>query len=372
MKYSTYFHGWFGKIALDFTYENVYTVTKLLAQYYGEHSSSGQKLIIGYDTRYFAKRFADMVATLLAKEGIKVFIANKPAPSAVLVSSSIHKKSMGTVVFTGDEFDASYLGIRAFDEHGYVITPTDLQKYPIGDCKEFVDESTYKKWANKGFIEPFDPTIPFSRYVDSMVSFSNALPSTNFLMYNPLFGSGISFFDRFLHEKGLHGYSVDNKRSSDFNRIEPLPSLHSESLYDDMIFHGSELGFMTSPDCTLFEYYVGPHRLSTKEVLYFMCEYLISTKRHIHILISEGLDASEIPYKRLGVTCEISTMDDFQRKLKATRPAIGVDHLGRFYFAHHGAPDALMCGFILMAALNNKMMTTAKLDQKIKSIKELV
>ena len=371
MKYSPFFHGWIGKISEDFTYEHVFSLTKRLVHYFNEHSSSGQKLIIGYDTRYFAKRYADIVACLFAKDGIKTFIANKPTPSTALVSSSLHKKSMGTIVLTGDEFDASFLGIRVYDEDGYPITPDDIEKYPGNELKDFVDDSTYRKWTLKGFIEPFDPTIPFSRYVDMVVNFDDALPSTNFLMFNPLFGSGISYFDRFLHEKGLHGYTVDNIRTSDFNRIDPLPSLHLSTLYDDMIFHGSELGFMTSPDCTLFEYYIGPHRLSTRETLYFICEYLLGNRSSIEVLISDGLDLNETPYERLGISCQFVTKESFLSTLKREKPTIAVDHLGRFYFEHHGAPDSLLCGFILTASLNNKALTAAKLEQKIKTIKEL-
>lgn len=371
MKYSPFFQGWLGRITEDFTYDQVYTLTKQLTQYFNDHCSSGQKLIIGYDTRYFAKRYADIVATLFAKEGIKTFIANKPTPSAVLVSSSIHKKTMGTVVLTGDEFDASYLGIRVFDDQGHSLIPEELTKYSKELAKDVVDESTYRKWALKGYIEPFDATIPFSRYIDSMVNFDGSVPSTNFLMFNPLFGSGISYFDSFLHEKGLHGYTVDNIRTSDFNRLEPLPSIHSSSLYDDMIFHGSELGFMTSPDCTLFEFYIGPHRLSTREILYFVCEHLFSLRQTVTVLLSEGLDITPTPLERLGAVCEFVTKESFLLRMKETSPTLSVDHLGRFYFSNHGAADALMCGFILTASLNNKMLTTAKLEQKIKTVKEL-
>ena len=118
MKYSNNFNGWIGKIADDFTYSNLRKLLSGLISYYKNHSSSGQKLVVGYDRNFSSKEFAEYASAYMASQGIRVFLSNKPAPSSVLVIASNSKKSLGTLVFTSDEHDLSYMGIRAYDSNG--------------------------------------------------------------------------------------------------------------------------------------------------------------------------------------------------------------------------------------------------------------
>ena len=368
MNYSTDFNGWLGKIAADFTYENVQKITTALAKYYKENSTSGQKLVIGYDTRFFAKEFAEHVACIMAQNGVKVFLANRCAPSSVLVVSALHKKSMGALTLTGDEHDTYHLGIRAFNNKGYALTQESIQPFLEQKKSKKELEASLKKWIGKGFIEPFDPTICYIQHIEQSIDFSSMV-STNRVLFNPMFGSAIHYFDHLLHEKGLRGYTIDREGVEAFRQIEPSPSLHIKQLYEDMVFHGSDLGFIVSPDCTTFEFLIEPHQLTTKEKLTFLLEHFHEKGKTGSILLSDSHKLSGNHPIKTHFTLEYVEDSAFQSSLEKGDFLLAVDNMGRFYFEHHGAPDALLCGYYLLEVLNNKELTPKTLHQKLNRIK---
>lgn len=373
MNYSNSFYGWLGKTAMDFTYSNIHTLTVQLANYYKENSSTGQKLMIGYDSRFLAKDFADFVSTVMASKGIKVFLSNRIVPSSVLLFSSLQKKSMGTLVLTGDECDASFLGLRAFDING---KPLNERAIGISENKKKKESETFtfsvKKWVQKGFIEPFDPTICFKKHLENEINFDSMVPSANFIMFNPLFGSGSLYFDQILTQKSLHGYTVNNDHSVDMKGIEPLPSHFKGQIYEDMLVNGAEFGFIVSPDCSIFEFLIGSKVLKTEEIIFLLVEHLMNKKNLRAIILSNAYDINDSHLNNLGV--EIKYVDDekLPEEISLKNHLLAVDNQGRFYFDSHGAPDALMVGYYLCEILNNKLLSSSTLQRKLEAFDSLI
>lgn len=371
MNFSSSFNGWFGEIADDVTYDNIDLLVSKLYQYFQKNSTSGQKLVIGYDSRLFSKKFAEYIAVSMANYGIKIFISNKVVPSSVLVVSSVHKKSMGTICVTGDEHDANFVGFRVFNDSGFALNEDEMKHFDSKKKKK-PQERFIRKWINKGFVEPFDPSIVYSNYIPKYINFEDMNPSFNRVLFNPMFGSGIYFFDRILKQHGIRGYSIDYEETSDLNKIEPLPSLHVEDLYTHMVYKGAELGFIVSPDCSTFEFMVGPHHLSKQEILFFILDNLSKKGKTGTVLLSSGLNYDDKLLSSLPVEISYIENEYFQEELRKKKHLIAIDDFSRFYFDDHGVADALMAGYYLLEALNNKSLTPAKLEHKINSVREMI
>ena len=67
--------GWRGIIADDFTYENVRVAARAIAHYVLKHEDPKRGVLIGYDTRFGSRAFAQVVAEVLANAGIPVSLA---------------------------------------------------------------------------------------------------------------------------------------------------------------------------------------------------------------------------------------------------------------------------------------------------------
>ena len=70
-------------MAEDFTFANVRRVSSAVAAYHEMSRRAG--VVIGYDTRFLAERFASVVAEEMQCQGIDVFL-NKAAPTLSLPS----------------------------------------------------------------------------------------------------------------------------------------------------------------------------------------------------------------------------------------------------------------------------------------------
>ncbi|PGK52545.1 hypothetical protein CN918_32690 [Priestia megaterium] len=370
MKYIDSFNGWFGEIANDATYDSIAAVLDPLSQYYKKYSSPGQKLVIGYDTRYFSKEFAVFSACYMAKKGIKVFLSNCAAPSSVSIVSSLHKKSLGTLVITGDEYNAKYIGVRAYNMQGYTISSNELSSFPVSSSA--ASPLTLGEYMKKGIIELFDMSIIYELFVHKKISVNEMHPSINQILFNPFYGAGMYYFDYiFQSPKTQHisGMTIYNRRVSDFNFEEPNPELHYSYMFRDMQEDNVELGFVVSPDCTHFEFLVGKERLTKHEIIGILTELFQETSSDIRILSTDDIANDFFMNNSQSVNVTVTSQKEFQTHLKEGSYHLAIDSYDRIYFDNHGAPDALLCGFYLFYYFNRIERISEKASSHLQKIR---
>ncbi len=84
--------GWRGIIADDFTFDNLRIVAQACAEYFNSEFKAKRGIIVGYDTRFISDRFAQVVAEVLAANGIKVYLSDRPSPTP---TTSFNIRHMG-------------------------------------------------------------------------------------------------------------------------------------------------------------------------------------------------------------------------------------------------------------------------------------
>src|SRR3990172_5043087 len=92
--------GWRGVIAEDFTFGNVRACARSVALYQRAQGLAERGLVVGYDTRFASQDFAAAVAEVVAADGIKVSLCDRPAPTPVVTYAILEKKAGGAVVIT--------------------------------------------------------------------------------------------------------------------------------------------------------------------------------------------------------------------------------------------------------------------------------
>jgi phosphomannomutase len=107
--------GWRAIISDDFTFENVGIVGQAIADFIKSKKSPvyrKRKIAIGYDTRFLSDKYAEIVGRILAANGIKVIISDKPCPTPALSLYVKYKKLTGGVMITASHNPPSYNGIK--------------------------------------------------------------------------------------------------------------------------------------------------------------------------------------------------------------------------------------------------------------------
>jgi len=106
--------GWRGVISDDFTFKNVRIVAQAIANYLLTKGKMSDKLevVVGYDNRFLAERFAEIIAETLAFSGIKAYLSEKSCPSQT-VSFTVKKKRLsGGVMVTASHNPPQFCGIK--------------------------------------------------------------------------------------------------------------------------------------------------------------------------------------------------------------------------------------------------------------------
>lgn len=113
--------GWRAIIGDQFTFENVARVAQAYADYLLEQK--GKKVMVGYDTRFMAQRFAQRVAEVLAANGLDVHLAKSYLPTPVLSFAVKHLQADGGVMITASHNPAEYLGFKIKGNYAGAATP---------------------------------------------------------------------------------------------------------------------------------------------------------------------------------------------------------------------------------------------------------
>jgi phosphomannomutase len=113
--------GWRAIIGDQFTFDNVARVAQAYAEYLLEHQ--GKKVVVGYDTRFMAHRFAQRAAEVLAANGLEVYLSKSYLPTPVLSFAVKHLQADGGVMITASHNPAEYLGFKIKGSYGGAATP---------------------------------------------------------------------------------------------------------------------------------------------------------------------------------------------------------------------------------------------------------
>src|SRR5215469_13184223 len=90
--------GWRGVIADDYTFANVRRVAGAIAAYVIKKEDPTRGIVIGYDTRFGSRRFAQAAAEVIAGAGIPVRLASDYTPTPALSYAVKNLKTAGGVM----------------------------------------------------------------------------------------------------------------------------------------------------------------------------------------------------------------------------------------------------------------------------------
>src|SRR4030042_5238854 len=118
--------GWRGRIAEDYTFNNIRRCTQGFAEYLIDKGAKDEWVVVGYDQRFNSENFAIAVAEVLAANNLRVFVTDKATPTPAISYSVVNKKAVGAVNITASHNPPTDNGFKVRDEHGGAIDPDGL------------------------------------------------------------------------------------------------------------------------------------------------------------------------------------------------------------------------------------------------------
>ncbi len=237
--------GWRAVIADEFTFGNARRAVAAIADVLAADHSGGL-LLIGYDTRFLADRFALEAAHLLRQRGYEVAVSRGPIPTPVLSLETIRRKAAGALNFTASHNPPKYLGLKFSSADGAPALPE-----VTGKIEKRIAELGDVDPPPDGDVERFD-AVP--EYLAAVARFAEGSALSGFpVALDFRFGTSAGYLDAFFEKVGAKVEKIHAHPDPLFGGQSPQCSEKElKELAEVVRKHGSSLGLATDGDADRF------------------------------------------------------------------------------------------------------------------------
>ena len=243
---------------------NVYTVgqaTQGLANYLNEDFDA-PSVAIGYDSRINSDKFARYAATVLAANGIKVYLYQELKPTPIVAYAVRRLGCSSGIVITASHNPSKYNGYKCYDERGYQMTDEAAAKTLgfINACDIFADVKTVDfdaalaegtiEYIPEDFLDDYYEKV-LSRMVNPGVCAEAGLS----VIYTPLNGTGNKPVRKILAMAGVKDVTVVPAQELPDGKFPtcPFPNPEIREAFNEALklaeTNKADLLLATDPDC---------------------------------------------------------------------------------------------------------------------------
>ncbi len=217
--------GWRSVIAEDFTFANVARVSQAAAEYWKANpvAGTGNRIVVGYDRRFFSDRFATIAAEVMAGNGFDVVLTPGPTPTPAVSYAVKNQKALGGVMITASHNPPSFNGFKLKSHYGGSSDPETckgvegfLDKSPVRSLP--LAEATKARKVQVKDIKPAHYTA-----IRKLVDFKLIAKSKLKFAHEALFGVGAGCFEELLAGTTCRVTTINAKHDPFFGGINPEP-----------------------------------------------------------------------------------------------------------------------------------------------------
>jgi len=183
--------GWRAIIAQEYTLENLARVAQASVLWLEAQNGLPQSIVIGHDTRFGGKLFAETTARIVASNGIKVFIAEKFV-STPMVSLGVVKCNAGLgIVITASHNPPEYNGFKLKSYLGGPMVQNQINEVEalIPQAHRLPDES-FEHFMSIGLIENIDLEKMYLDHAIASFDLDAMKKLSTHLAYDAMYGAG--------------------------------------------------------------------------------------------------------------------------------------------------------------------------------------
>lgn len=177
---------------------NVYTVgmaAQGLANYIILKGRAKDGVVIACDSRRMSDRFREEAASIMAGNGIRVYVFDDIAPTPLCSFAIRHLRAVSGIVITASHNPPEYNGFKAYwDDGGQVVPPQDreiIEEVKKIDSIASIKKIAFNEGVRSGLITVIGDDVR-KAYIDALSkkALRPAAPSDIKIVYSPLHGTG--------------------------------------------------------------------------------------------------------------------------------------------------------------------------------------
>lgn len=204
--------GWRAVMGEEFTFYNVRLVVQAIANYlrqqYGQNEIA---VVVGYDTRFLSERFALEAAKILSHNRMRVYLADRDAPSQAQALQIIKRQAKGGINFTASFNPPEYNGLKFNVASGAPALPEVTDEIEAEVVRLQKAQAFCPYYSRSGYIEKIDMQADYLEYLKPKIDFAVMRESKIKIGLDLLYGTSREYLDEILEEQGvnteeIHGY----------------------------------------------------------------------------------------------------------------------------------------------------------------------
>lgn len=235
--------GWRGVIADDYTFENVRRVAGAIASYVLKNEDAKRGLVIGYDTRFGSRRFAQAAADVIANSGIPVKLADDYTPTPALSYAVKNLGAAGGVMITSSHNPWNWNGVKFKAKYGGSATPGI-----IAQIESEVGAEAMPKGA-PARVEEVDFKTPYVAAIMRFADLDKIAKAGFKFAIDCMYGAGRNVLADIFRQRGIQHVQIRNEVNPLFPGINPEPiEPHVHMLEETVVHEKCHAGFATDGD----------------------------------------------------------------------------------------------------------------------------
>ncbi|HYL82466.1 MAG TPA: hypothetical protein VEU07_16730 [Candidatus Acidoferrum sp.] len=223
--------GWRGVIADEVTFVTVRLVAQAIARRV-RAAAGGQvraHVLVGYDTRFLSREFAQAAAEAIAAEGVRVSLAEAFSPTPAISYAVVRLQAAGAVVITASHNPPRYSGVKFKASYGGsapVAFTRDVEeeirrlRAESGDWRA---ESRESRAEGKFAIESFDARGPWLDRLEALVDLPLIGKSGVRVALDAMYGAGQGLLAERLRRAGCAVRELHASVNPAFGGLHPEP-----------------------------------------------------------------------------------------------------------------------------------------------------
>jgi phosphomannomutase len=309
--------GWRAVIAEEFTFANVELVAQAIGNYvkesYPQAVGGALPILIGYDTRFLADKFAHHCAQVLSQMGLKTKVSNYDIPTPCLAFAAQSEPSAGAIQITASHNPPEYCGMKYISHFGGPAT-NDITEKIVSHLK---DRSNFDSTALIE-LELCDFKTSYMEALAKAVDLPRIASGKLRVGYDALYSTSRGYLDTILEKHGVELKTLHNWRDCNFGGGMPEPKReYLKELMATVKTHQLDAGIATDGDADRFAVIdEGGNYLPPNQLLCLLVRHLVKNRgmrgnivrtvstTHLldHLAKQYGLEVIETPvgFKYIG------------------------------------------------------------------------
>jgi phosphomannomutase len=265
--------GWRGLIADDFTFGNVKKAAGAIGMLLRQTSKNVPTAIIGYDTRFLSKEFAQACAATLSKSGCDVILSNSFLSTPAVSLNIKEYKANGGIVISASHNPAEFNGLKFKTSDGCSASGDVTKK--IEELLKIETQNNYPE----GKIEVKNLASTYLNGISSFVDLNLIKRKHLKVIADPMHGAAVGYIKSIFKTGKCKVLEIHENPDPVFGGLHPEPiENYLFDLKKAVKQNGANLGLATDGDADRIGVvdekgrYYPPHQVFPL-LLYYLCNY---------------------------------------------------------------------------------------------------